>query len=67
MWWVAAFRGGAGSVGQDRPALPSFQRALEIDAGSTQALRNLVVVLSRLGRADEAQRYRAELQRALER
>lgn len=51
--------------GRDDEAVERFLVAHELDPGNTSVLRNLVVVLTRLGRGADAARYQAELQAAL--
>ena len=45
-------------AGEDEEALVHFKRALELDPGNPIPPHNIVLVLERLGRADEARRYR---------
>lgn len=54
-------------AGRDEEAVAAFQRVLELDPGSSTAIYNLTVVLTRLGRADQAATYQAMLRKQMRR
>ena len=51
--------------GRDEEAVAAFQSVLELDPGSSTAVFNLTVVLTRLGRAEEAASYEAMLRKQM--
>ena len=52
-------------AGRDEEAVEQFLVAHDLDPGNTSVLRNLVVVLRRLGRQAEAQRFQALFESAV--